>query len=145
MYVGPLIQRKGIEYLIKAMPGIISECGKTILLIVGEGNQEYLEKIAISLNVSDSVVFEGFVPEDKLSMYYNSCDIFVLPSLQEGFGMVMAEAMACGKPVIATNTSAIPEVLGDAGLTVPPRDSRALSEAVITLLKDKGKNIIFRK
>lgn len=145
LYVGPLIKRKGIEYIIKAMPRIISECGKTILLIVGEGSQDYLRKIAAMLNVTDNVIFKGFVSEENLSMYYNGCDIFVFPSLQEGFGMVMAEAMACGKPVIAANTSAIPEVLGDAGSIVPPRDSHALSEAVITLLKDEDKRLAFEE
>lgn len=74
--------------------------------------------------------------------YYSDAGIFVLPSLKEGFGQVLLEAIACGLPIISTNTSAIPEVVGDAGILVEPRNSQALVEAIINLIENEelGKN-----
>lgn len=140
LYVGPITQRKGLIYLIKSMPRILSEHKDTILVLVGEGDQERnLKKLSNELGISRKVIFEGFVPEDQLPIYYNACDLFVFPSLQEGFGIVLAEAMACGKTVVASNTTAIPEVVGDAGILVEPRNPDTLAEAVIELLSDEHK------
>ncbi|GAI40996.1 unnamed protein product, partial [marine sediment metagenome] len=76
----------------------------------------------------------------ELPEYYAACDIFVLPSLYEHFGLVFAEAMACGKPIISTKVGAAPEVIGDgkAGLIVPPADPNALAWAISRLTTDKG-------
>jgi len=70
--------------------------------------------------------------------YYSLADVFVLPSLLEGFGLPLVEAMASETPVVATNAGSIPEVVGDAGLLVPAMDSRALAEAVQELLGDEA-------
>jgi len=138
LYVGPIIQRKGLTCLIKSMPKILAEHKDTILVLVGKGDQEEnLKRLSNELSISRNVIFEGFVPEDQLPMYYNACDLFVFPSLQEGFGMVLAEAMACEKPVVASNTTAIPEVVGDAGILVEPGNPDALAEAIIESLNDE--------
>lgn len=140
LYVGPIIQRKGLIYLIRSMPKILAEHRDTILVMVGKGEQEtYLKRLANELGINRNVIFEGFVPENQLPMYYNACDLFVFPSLQEGFGMVLTEAMACGKPVVASNTTAIPEVVGEAGILVEPENPDALANAIIDLLNDENK------
>jgi glycosyltransferase involved in cell wall biosynthesis len=136
LYVGPITERKGLKYLINAMPAILQENPETILLLVGKGDIPKLKKMAEALGVLNNVIFEGFVPEERLPSYYNACDIFILPSLQEGFGIVLIEAMACGKVAIASNNTAIPEVIGDAGILVESKNSYALAGAISKLLNN---------
>jgi glycosyltransferase involved in cell wall biosynthesis len=76
------------------------------------------------------------VPDEVMPSYYSLADVFVLPSLLEGFGLPLAESMACGTPIVATTAGSIPEVVGDAGLLVPPMNATALAEALQTLLAD---------
>jgi len=139
LYVGPLVERKGLKYLIKAMPDVLEHNPDTGLILVGGGDQDELENIALSLGIVDHIHFEGFVPEHDLPDYYRKADVFVFPSLLEGFGMVLVEAMASGLPIVSTTSSAIPEVVDDAGLLVEPRDSRALAQKVCLALENKNK------
>ncbi|MCU4802069.1 glycosyltransferase family 4 protein [Halobacteria archaeon HArc-gm2] len=136
LYVGPLTERKGIEYLIRSMPDILAEHPGANLHIVGGGDQEEYADLAERIGVAESVEFAGFVEEERLVSYYVSADVFILPSLLEGFGMVLAEAMCFGTPVVASDTSAIPEVVDDAGLLVEPKDSTAIAENVCRILSD---------
>lgn len=137
LYVGPMTERKGLKYLINAMPAVLNENPNTILLLVGGGSDiPRLRKMAEDRGISSNVIFEGFVPEERLPSYYSACDVFVLPSLQEGFGIVLIEAMACGKVTVASDTSAIPEVVGDAGILVEPKNSDALAHAISRLLNN---------
>lgn len=136
LYVGPLSERKGLKYLIKSMPGIVENNKNTGLVIVGGGDNSDLLELSNSLGIQDNIQFEGFVPDDELPEYYRAANIFVFPSLLEGFGMVLLEAMASGLPVIATNGSAIPEVVGDAAVLVPPKDPAAITESVNYVLKN---------
>lgn len=145
LYVGPIIKRKGLDYLIKSLPKILETHSSTILILVGGGDTSELEQLAISLNVEKNVFFEGFVADDKLPLYYNACDLFVFPSLQEGFGMVLIEAMACEKTVVASNSTAIPEVVGDAGVLVEPNNSNLIAEAIINLLTNNQKKQFLEK
>jgi glycosyltransferase involved in cell wall biosynthesis len=131
LYVGPLTERKGIKYLLYALRAVLSEHSDVGLVLVGDGNSKRLENLTKELKIENHVRFEGFVPENDLPEYYRSSDVFVFPSLLEGFGMVLLEAMASGLPVISTRTSAIPEVVGDAGILVEPRNIEDL-EAKIT-------------
>jgi len=80
--------------------------------------------------------FYGFIPENKLNDFYNSLDIFVFPSLHEGFGNMALEAMSCGVSVIATNRSSLPEVVGDAGLLAEP-DVKSMKDTISKLLENK--------
>ena len=136
LYVGPLIERKGIEYLLRAMPTVLSENSDVGLVLVGKGKSEELKQLSEDLEIENHVRFEGFVPESQLPEYYRASDVFVFPSLLEGFGMVLLEAMASGLPVISTKISAIPEVVGDAGILVEPRNVERLASEIVCILSD---------
>jgi len=113
------------------------------LLIVGEGDlRRTLEKQAESLRVDHKVIFLGKVSDEELRYCYHICDVFVLPSVEpsEAFGLVQLEAMAYGKPVVNTRLpTGVPfvSVDGETGITVEPRDSKALAEAINKLLNDE--------
>jgi glycosyltransferase involved in cell wall biosynthesis len=87
---------------------------------------------------ADELVFTGYVPDEDLVALYNAADLFVYPSIFEGFGLPPLEAMACGTPVITSNTSALPETVGDAALMVDPLDGEALARAIAAVLGDAG-------
>jgi alpha-1,3-rhamnosyl/mannosyltransferase len=86
--------------------------------------------------VSQEICFLPSVPDDELAVLYSSAAVFVFPSLGEGFGLPPLEAMACGAPVIAANTSAVPEVVGSAAILIDPADGSALTTAMVRLLED---------
>jgi glycosyltransferase involved in cell wall biosynthesis len=90
------------------------------------------------LGLEQAVVFPGFIAEHDLPDVYRGASCFAFPSLYEGFGFPVLEAMACGVPVLASNTSSIPEVAGDAALLVDPGDSAAMAEALHRLLYDEA-------
>jgi glycosyltransferase involved in cell wall biosynthesis len=136
LYVGSITDRKGLHYLIRAMPNIVSENPDVGLLLVGGGDSSELESLVRELGVESHVEFVGFVPDAELPEYYRHSDLFVFPSFLEGFGMVIVEAMASGLPVVSTNATAIPEVVGDSGILVPPKDSTELANAVNQMLDD---------
>jgi glycosyltransferase involved in cell wall biosynthesis len=88
------------------------------------------------LGLENHVHFMGFVPEDELPALYNGADLFVFPSLYEGFGLPVLEAMACGTPVITSNVSSLPEVAGNAALLVDPYNVDELADAMRRILSD---------
>jgi glycosyltransferase involved in cell wall biosynthesis len=136
LFVGRLVPYKGVEYLLAAFNILKTE--EASLVIVGEGPLDgELKEKASSLGLKN-VVFAGAVPGEDLPGYYAACDVFVLPSVtrQEAFGLVLAEAMACGKPVISTNFSGMPYVVGDGGVLVAPKDPEALAGALDKVLGD---------
>jgi len=92
-----------------------------------------LEKFGVDGLVS----FTGRLTKDELARQYSRAEIAVVPSLYEGFGLPASEAMACGVPVIASSGGALPEVVGNAGILVPPGEPEPLAEAIKRLLKDK--------
>jgi glycosyltransferase involved in cell wall biosynthesis len=96
-------------------------------------------RLAESLGLSQRVRFLGHVSQDALFHHYKNCEIFCLPSVQEGFGIVFLEAMVAGKPIVAANAAAVPEVVrhGINGLLVAPNDSSELAEALLTLLENR--------
>ncbi len=87
--------------------------------------------------MEQSIRLLGVARDEDLPLLYNCADLFVYPSLYEGFGLPPLEAMACGVPVITSNTSSLPEVVGNAGIMVDPHDINSLSEAMANVLKDK--------
>lgn len=126
---------KGLEHLLQAMR-LVRQSHDVTLYIGGSGPllQAY-RRMAEDAGLGDSVVFLGFIRDEELPLWYNRCDVFVLPSIsavQEGWGLVAAEAMACGKPVITTSVVGMAEeiVRSAAGLVVPQENSRALADAV---------------
>lgn len=139
LFVGKLRYYKGLEYLLEAMRRIEAR-----LLVVGTGPMEGEWRVlAEELGLGNKVAFLGEVSDNDLPFYYHACDLFVLPASErsEAFGVVQIEAMACGKSVICTElgtgTSWV-NIHGETGLVVPPRDPKALVEAIGQLLADEG-------
>ncbi len=138
LFIGTIEPRKNVARLIEAY----SRLGdKQVKLIVG-GAKGWLYKEVFArveeLGLTDDVLFPGYIPSDELPLWYNAAELFVYPSLYEGFGLPPLEAMACGTPVITSNVSSLPEVVGEAGLTVDPTDSEGLAEAMNQVLGDKA-------
>lgn len=135
--VGRLVPIKGYEYIIRAFALLTNEFDNSWLILVGDGFLEaYLKKLCIELGIKEKVIFAGWrsnVP-DFLSLF----DIFVLPSLNEGMGRVLVEAMAAGKPIVASNVGGIPDLVRDGqnGLLVEPGDVNGLCIAARKLLID---------
>lgn len=144
LYVGPLIERKGIDVLLRAFNQVRSEIANPQLVLVGDGNIDYYRRLSEELGIKAATHFEGFVDDEQLPKYYRTADLFVLPSRLEGFGQVLLEAMASGTPVVGTNTSAIPEVIGDAGCLVPPDEESLLAAEMCELLENKEKRDTLR-
>ncbi|MDA0999062.1 MAG: glycosyltransferase family 4 protein [bacterium] len=138
--VGRQYPRKNTRALIEAMPRVRAAVPDVLLRVVGGGPMAArLEEMAADLGLGDSVKFLGELPDEAdVRRAYFEADVFCLPSLQEGFGIVFLEAMAAGLPVVAVRATAVPEVVpdGEAGLLVPPGDEEALSAALIRLLQD---------
>ncbi len=144
LYVGRLASNKGLKHLIDAMPQIISQFKDTTLVMIGEdeGQRKMLEDKAKKLSIKDKVVFTGHITDDELfRSAYSACDVFVLPSEYEAFGLVLLEAMACEKPCVATNVGGVPEVLeeGKTGMLVEYGNSDKLAKVIIELLGDETK------
>ena len=142
LFVGRLERRKGLGYLLDACAKVKRSFPNLRLIVVGPGIMLRLryEKLVEDMNLTDNVVFTGFVPSDELPSYYHSADVFCAPATGgESFGIVLLEAMACGKPVVATNIQGYASVLahGEEGLLVPPRDEESLAHALLSLLNDK--------
>ena len=136
LFVGRLIPRKGLTYLIKAAKHIVKEYSQTRFLIVGDGPQKpHLLATLEKTNLLSNFVFLGDVNERLLPVLYNCADVFVLPSIQEGQGIALLEAQAAAKPVVAFDVGGVREAIVDkeTGLLTKP-DSRELAVAVMKLL-----------
>jgi glycosyltransferase involved in cell wall biosynthesis len=139
-FVGWLLPIKGPEYLLKAMNTVWPEKPDTALVLVGKGDLDVeLRAEALAKNVNGKVKFLGWRPDiNELMPIF---DMLVLPSLNEGMGRVLVEAMAAGKPVVASRVGGIPDLVkdGETGYLVPPADERALAEAILKLLNDRDR------
>lgn len=138
LYVGAEEPRKNVQFLINSFRKLKNRIPQVKLLKVGMPNylgvREKLLKQIESLNLQKDVIFTGYVSESELAEIYNAVDLFVFPSLYEGFGMPPLEAMACGTPVITSNTSSLPEVVGDAAIVVDPYDVNKFAEEMYEIL-----------
>lgn len=128
-------QQKGHDILLKAMPAILKEYD-VLLTLIGSGVRDNYGELAKKLGIQKYVRFFEHVDHTELIEYYFSSDLFVFPSRRESFGLVLAEAMASGLPVVSTNVTAIPEVVkdGETGILVPPNNPEELAKAVNSLL-----------
>jgi glycosyltransferase involved in cell wall biosynthesis len=135
--VSPALRHKNLGRLIEAFAGLTPERPAT-LVVVGHGGleQETLRARARELAIEDRLVFTGWVEERDLEGLYEAASLFVYPSLFEGFGMPILEAMRRGLPVACSNTSSLPEVAGDAAELFDPYDPRAIAAAMRRLLDD---------
>jgi|Deesub1362B_J571_1020462.scaffolds.fasta_scaffold00102_53 glycosyltransferase involved in cell wall biosynthesis len=140
LFVGTLEPRKNITTLLKAFYILKKKGIKHKLVIVGGKGWKYrkIYEVVKKLNLSENVKFLGHVADDELPKLYSGADLFVYPSLYEGFGLPPLEAMACGCPVITSNVSSLPEVVGDAGIMVDPLDKNGLADAIYKVLNDEG-------
>jgi glycosyltransferase involved in cell wall biosynthesis len=130
--LGRIVRLKGLDSLIRAMAHIDGQ-----LRICGEGpERRNLERLSHRMGLTDRIDFMGRVSEVEKVRMFSECRMFVIPSVHEAYGMVAAEAMAYGKPVIASATGGLPEVVGDAGVLVPTNDEKSLAEAINALNGD---------
>jgi len=133
--VGTIQPRKNYPALIRAMAQIAPPVSLVIAGSKGWDYQTVFDEVDRH-GLAERVHFTGFVHDTDLPALYSAATLFVYPSLYEGFGLPVLEAMACGTPVIASNRSALPEVVGQAGLLVDPQDKTALAAAITQLLHD---------
>jgi glycosyltransferase involved in cell wall biosynthesis len=140
LYVGTLEARKNILTLIRAWYKLKKKGINHKLVITGKKGWKYKELFGTidNLNLQNDIIFTGYVPEEDLPALYNAAELFVYPSIYEGFGLPPLESMACGTPVITSNTSSLPEVVGDAGIMVDPYDVDGLADAMYEVLSIDG-------
>ncbi len=135
--VGRLTEQKGMTYAIDAFARVHAQHPQAVLLILGDGElRADLQAQAAALNLDDAVRFLGW--RDNAAVWMNAFDVFLFPSLWEGFGLVLLEAMAACLPVVASRVSAIPEVIadGETGILVSPHDIDAMASALSRLIAD---------
>jgi len=145
LYVGRLVPEKGVDYLIKAFSKVLQENSQAILVIVGEGPlKNELNNLVDKLRIKDHVIFLKAVSYNKIHEIHAISDITVLPSIptknwMEQFGYVLIEAMACGKPIVASRCGAIPEIVIDneTGFLVEPGNINELAEKISLLVSDE--------
>ncbi len=139
MTTARLIQKKGLETVLRALPYLVGEFPDLQYLIVGDGPYKAdLQDLATDLGIEAHVEFTGLIPYEKINEYYNLCDIYVMLSELEAFGIVYLEAAACGKPSIGSRIGGIPDAIIDneTGLILEPRQPKRLAEAIANLLSD---------
>jgi glycosyltransferase involved in cell wall biosynthesis len=143
LYVGTIQPRKNLERLIDAFARLV-QAKKDMpgLQLVLAGRRGWLSDGILArareVGLDDQVVFTGYVREEDLGALYSAAGLFVMPSLYEGFCMPVLEAMAVGTPVVSSNASSLPEVVGDAALLFDPRDIDAMASAMGRGLLDDG-------
>ncbi len=141
LYVGNFRPYKNVERLLKAYAKWLSSFGGMDhnLVIVGEDRTRVsrIKTLVTNLGLRDKVVFLGFVSDEDLVVLMNCAEAFISPSIYEGFGLPVLEAMACGTPVITSNAASLPEVVGGAGITIDPYDVEGLTRAIQRVLTDE--------
>jgi glycosyltransferase involved in cell wall biosynthesis len=147
LYIGSIEARKNLIVLLEAYAQLRHWSQKWKLVIVGARKWKYtpvfntLER----LQLSSYVHFTGYIPEADLPALYNGASLFVFPSLYEGFGLPVLEAMACGTPVITSNCSSLPEVTADAAILIHPMDVNAITLAIRRVLEEPDLAISLRQ
>jgi glycosyltransferase involved in cell wall biosynthesis/ubiquinone/menaquinone biosynthesis C-methylase UbiE len=139
LVVGSCEPRKNLKTLLQAYATYVQRYSDRELLVVAGGAGWLNEDISLSvadLGLAERVRFLGYVEESDLRVLYSAARLFVYPSFYEGFGLPPLEAMACGAPVITSNTSALPEVVGDAAILIDPHNSEELCQAMKAVLSD---------
>ncbi len=129
--------RKGLDMLIKALPKVLEKVDVN-LLVIGKGDKTKVRELAESIGVSNKIIFTGFVDEITLKKCYALCDAYVCPSRLEGFGLTLLDALAAGKPIVATRVGAIPEIIIDKanGVLVGVEDTNSMSDAICKYIEN---------
>jgi len=140
LFVGTLEPRKNVPKLLQAYALLRERWGAAHCLVLAGGRgwgYDDIEATMARLGLgSEAVILPGFVPQDELPLWYNAADLFVYPAIYEGFGIPPLEAMACGAPVLVSDRSSLPEVVGDAGVVVDPDDVEVMAAAMRDVLFD---------
>ena len=139
LFVGTLEPRKNLLTLLRAYARFRQQTDTGHKLVIGGGMGWLYQPIFAAveeLGLQQDVFFPGFIPEDELPLWYNAADVFAYPSLYEGFGLPPLEAMACGTPVIVSDASSLPEVVGNAALLVNPHQPGEWAAALALLCSD---------
>ncbi len=129
---------KGYDKIIQALPAIIKEVPDVVYILAGSGDDiGRVRSMVKRLDLEDNVILPGFIPDEDMVDYYNLCDVFVMPSKGEGFGIVFLEALACGKPVIAGNRDGSRDALldGELGILIDPDSVEEIKKAIVNVLK----------
>lgn len=137
--VGTLNPRKNLEFLVKVFSTIKQNTKLPHqLIIAGKKGWHYdqLFKLVKDLGMEDEIIFTGYIEDEDKPALYRLADLFVFPSMYEGFGLPPLEAMMCGTPIISSNTSSLPEVVGDGGITLSPTDKSGWVSAITHLLSN---------
>ena len=138
LYLGTIEPRKNIERIVKAFKKYKKEVSDDLkLVIVGKKGWKYDNIMKLIESMETDIIITGYIDEDDKIPIYKLAQIFVFPSLYEGFGMPILEAMAAGTPVITSNISSMPEVAGEAGILVDPFNEDEIFEAYRKILSDK--------
>lgn len=141
LHHGRLVKKRGVEYLVRAFRVVSERFPEAELVIAGEGPEKTrLVTLAHDLGVSTRVRFIGLIPHEEVPCLVRGSDVFVIPSIIEGHSTSMLEAMAAGKPVVATRVGGLTEVIvdGENGVLVDPKNPEQISKAVIRLLGDRS-------
>lgn len=141
LFVGTLEPRKNLRRLIEAFALLAEGDAETKLVIVGATGwlTSDLAPLVQAHDLTDRIIFTGYVTDNDLPVWYQAATVFCYPSLYEGFGLPVLEAMACGTPVVTSRTSSIPEVTGEAAMLVDPTDVAALAHALQSVLSDEAR------
>lgn len=136
LFIGSLQPRKNLSTLFNAWSLIKDEFKETVLVVVGAAGRVF-QHVELPPEM-ERVMFLGYIPDDDLPALYSDAAVYVLPSIEEGFGLTMLEAMSCGTPVIASNGGALPEVADDAAMLVDPFSVSQIAEALRQLLSEES-------
>jgi glycosyltransferase involved in cell wall biosynthesis len=148
LFVGSLEPRKNLKTLLQAYARYRQRYSSEELLVVAGGKgwlNDDLSQVVAEFGITDCVKFLGYIEEADLRVLYSAAKLFVYPSIYEGFGLPPLEAMACGAPVITSNTSALPEVVGDAATVIDPHDSEELCQAMRMVLGNSSRRSKMRQ
>ena len=145
LYVGRIDERKGVDFLIKSMTLVKLQNPKVKLFIGGRGKKLFeLRKYVKKYNLQNNIKFIGFIPDTKLNKCYNKVKCVVVPSIFEGFGLTVIEAMAAGAPVIGTDVDGIRTIIrnGKNGYLVEYGDTESLSNMILNVLQNDNYEVI---
>lgn len=139
--VGTLEPRKNLDFILRVFACVADRIPHRLVLVGPEGWMTGpFHRTLDYLDLGDRVRLTGFVSDAELGGWYSGADVFVFPSIYEGFGLPAVEAMTCGAPILASDASCFPDVIGDAGLLIPPTDLEAWSEALVRIVTDRDLN-----
>jgi len=141
LYVGSFIERKGLCHLLRSLPLVLGDCPGTRLVLIGEGPQKAeLAQLSVTLGIDRHVTFLPFAPQSEVAQWMQRARLLVLPSTEEGQGVVLLEALSSATPIVASGVGGIPDVVTpDVGILVPPANPEALGKGIAALMRDRAR------